>query len=419
MPRKLAQVIDDEATVPELRQFGDLYPEDFDRHPVWIQCHVVDYNEPWYADTDEETFRPWTGELPVAFLEEVLLVRADFKLPDGSIYPGFVTPAIEGLSKQQPQMFVGNRRFSFWGGVIGVSEEAEQELSAALGKTPDAIFPLRFSADPGLVSCVVTGEVSASYANTGNNVPSKRAERPDDRLHHHSGSRRSFSRILARSSQGYPQPEDGYKLATYGDVCLRCGIYERQVAPFRFKKARSSMRPDFLQLNWVFDALFAHPDIAAEIIKLGLTGVSFGPVLDYRTGAELTDRVQILIPTIIPCAETSRLPAVTCRPDNEEEASLRAGGYEGYVLKAREVLAGVPYCGRIKYHAPDSLVINPESLGSPPDLFQTAEWFGSGGLAYRLTIASDRFATLLRERGWKGLVFRTVNRSGYSVRTSR
>lgn len=46
---------------PELKQFGDLTHEDFDRHPVWIGCHVADYDELWYEDTDEETFRPWTG----------------------------------------------------------------------------------------------------------------------------------------------------------------------------------------------------------------------------------------------------------------------------------------------------------------------------------------------------------------------
>ena len=27
---------------PELKQFGDLSPGDFDRHPVWIGCHTAD-----------------------------------------------------------------------------------------------------------------------------------------------------------------------------------------------------------------------------------------------------------------------------------------------------------------------------------------------------------------------------------------
>jgi hypothetical protein len=42
----------------ELKQFGDLYPADFDRHPVWVSCHGADDGQLWYDATDEETFRP-------------------------------------------------------------------------------------------------------------------------------------------------------------------------------------------------------------------------------------------------------------------------------------------------------------------------------------------------------------------------
>ena len=51
---------------PGLKQFGELVPADFERHPVWIGCHVADYEEPWYEETDEETFeyagRVYTAE---------------------------------------------------------------------------------------------------------------------------------------------------------------------------------------------------------------------------------------------------------------------------------------------------------------------------------------------------------------------
>ena len=78
---------------PELKQFGDLTRQDFDRHAVWIGCHTADYDEPWYEDTDEETFRPWTGELPADAPEGMLLVKATFELMDASRHPGFITPA--------------------------------------------------------------------------------------------------------------------------------------------------------------------------------------------------------------------------------------------------------------------------------------------------------------------------------------
>jgi hypothetical protein len=47
---------------PILKQFAALTIEDFAQCPVWIACHVADYDEPWYDDTDEETFRPYGGE---------------------------------------------------------------------------------------------------------------------------------------------------------------------------------------------------------------------------------------------------------------------------------------------------------------------------------------------------------------------
>jgi hypothetical protein len=103
--------------MPELKQFGELLPADFERHPVWVACHTADGGEPRYKDTDEETFRPWTAGFPATASQDILLVHATFELPDGSRYPGFVTPALkEGdLGTMQPQMFVDGLRFSFWG----------------------------------------------------------------------------------------------------------------------------------------------------------------------------------------------------------------------------------------------------------------------------------------------------------------
>lgn len=149
---------------PELKQFGELTPVDFDRHPVWIAAHGADDGEPWYEETNEETFRPWTGLLPVSPSEGMLLVRAKLELRDTSRHPGFVTPAFnEDLGALQPQIFVGNSRFGFWDGMFGVPSAKRQELYAALGKGPEAIFPLRFTADANLATGVVAGRVDGFY----------------------------------------------------------------------------------------------------------------------------------------------------------------------------------------------------------------------------------------------------------------
>src|SRR5262249_48738508 len=60
--------------------FGELTAEDFAQHPVWISVHGLDEEEPWYDEDgcNEETFRPWTGALPVSPEEGLLLVAAIF-----------------------------------------------------------------------------------------------------------------------------------------------------------------------------------------------------------------------------------------------------------------------------------------------------------------------------------------------------
>ena len=129
---------------PELKQFGDLTPDDFDRHPVWIACHGEDEGEPWY-ETQTRNLPAWTGPLPVDPSEGMLLVRAKLQLQDGSVYGGIVTPAFkEGdLGAIQPQMFVGDASFGFWGGMFGVRSEQKAAFYAAIGKAPNVIFPIR------------------------------------------------------------------------------------------------------------------------------------------------------------------------------------------------------------------------------------------------------------------------------------
>ena len=74
---------------------------------------------------------------------------------------------------------------------------------------------------------------------------------------------------------------------------------------------------------------------------------------------------------------------------------------ETEIEKRREQIAKLPYCGRVKYSVPTSLVLIPEKVKDAPDLFQTAEWFGAGAQAFHLTLASERFVNLVRERRWK------------------
>jgi hypothetical protein len=158
---------------PELVQFGDLTPDHFRRHPVWINCHTADYEEVWYGETDEETFRPFLAALPAGPEHGMLLVQADLTLADGTRLEGFVTPAspqdpaisdsILGLI--QPQLFLpSGRRESFWGGILRKSADARAAFYRELGRDPGAVFPIQFSAKPGLTGGAASGAIDGFYS---------------------------------------------------------------------------------------------------------------------------------------------------------------------------------------------------------------------------------------------------------------
>jgi len=159
---------------PLLRQFGDLRPGDFEAHPVWVQCHVVDYDEPWYEDTDEETFRPWDGPLPANPAEAMLLVTATLALADGTGMPGFITPqnpADSGgkpdLSLMQPQVFLPDgSSFGFWFGIATPPRDEIASFYAAVGKSRQEVFPIAFEADDGLAAGITSGAI-AGFCSRG------------------------------------------------------------------------------------------------------------------------------------------------------------------------------------------------------------------------------------------------------------
>lgn len=188
---------------PVLRQAWEFTLADFERHPVWIGVHNFDFGEPWYDKSNEATFRPWTGDLPAPTTRGMLKVFATFTLHDKTTYPGYVRAlnfdwdavppprkardggtvqwgrfserhggspfAILGL--QQPNIFVGNQRFSFWGGLKGVAAEKRQRFYSAMGKSQPAVFPLRFEADPRLATGILTGQVTGFYQGSFDGRP--------------------------------------------------------------------------------------------------------------------------------------------------------------------------------------------------------------------------------------------------------
>lgn len=157
------------APKPELVQAWDFTREHFERHPVWVSCHVEDYDEPWYEDTDEATMRPWTGPLPAEPSVGGLEARATCILADGTRLDGSLTPAAPGESGQllatmQPTMFLpdGSLVF-FWEGSVK-QDEQHARLYRALGKSAAEIFPIQCAALEGLVGGISRCTVDGFYS---------------------------------------------------------------------------------------------------------------------------------------------------------------------------------------------------------------------------------------------------------------
>jgi hypothetical protein len=161
---------------PELKEIFDLSENDFERHPVW------------YAPTAAGPCRPWDQPFPAPSKSGAILVRASFHLADGTRYPGFFTVVDENwnippaphlrsftdrygasalLGVQQPRIFLRDQQFSFWGGRRGIPMEKRQEFYAAIGRTWETIFPLKFSSHTGLATGIVAGQVDGFYRPAG------------------------------------------------------------------------------------------------------------------------------------------------------------------------------------------------------------------------------------------------------------
>jgi hypothetical protein len=156
---------------PELKQFGTLTQADFERFPVWANVHSHDYNESWYDESDEETFRPWSGELPVDPDLGMFLVRAQIRLVDGTQVIGFLTPAVGSgkvseneLGVVQPYLFSESGPLvTFWGGMFGFTDEAKKSAYDLLGRNANQIFPIKFRAEDGLAKGKQAGEIRGFY----------------------------------------------------------------------------------------------------------------------------------------------------------------------------------------------------------------------------------------------------------------
>ena len=189
----------------------------------------------------------------------------------------------------------------------------------------------------------------------------------------------SFHQIFAWQ-QGYPQPEGdfGYLNATYDltTYCPMCGIGNTQIAPFRMKDEPKWGKKHILQLNWVFDEYFVLPAVWKEVFQP--LGIGCSPVLNHRTGNELTTVVQLDIKTTANSALSM----------NDKYPSEICGS-----------------CHRKKY-LPISRGFFPAFTTDPStQMCRTQEYFGSGASAWNAVIANNALYKTIQSNKLVGVTF--------------
>ncbi len=178
-----------------MKQINNLVEADFKRRPAWIGVHNFDSGAPWYEDSDEETYRPWTGSLPFSSDRGILLVATTFQLADGSVYPGYSSAVPENwdvplpprtlrdgtqtnpqswsqlhggtklsiLGLQQPTIFINGRTCNF---SLRPKERKHTlaEFYVAFQREPRDIFPVHFHADATLTTRICDGQLDGLFS---------------------------------------------------------------------------------------------------------------------------------------------------------------------------------------------------------------------------------------------------------------
>lgn len=212
-----------------------------------------------------------------------------------------------------------------------------------------------------------------------------------------------FLVMMARGHHGFPQLESSWMhVYDAAGLCQRCGIHDRQVAPFRLRGEFSARNTQFLQLNWVFDEYFVRNPIADTMKNEGITGIEWLVPVIHKSALHSSEVAQMKVETTLkPAMLVNDLQRVTCMPMNEERHTSH---------DARPLL----FCGRVKFHKKNvgPLRFDRVAFAQAPDVVKTAEWFGSGGSAFRLALVSQKLYRLIATSGWRGVGFEPVELVG-------
>ena len=190
-------------------------------------------------------------------------------------------------------------------------------------------------------------------------------------------------RLVSAFEQGYPQPKLNWpiKQQSYEEVCSSCGIYQ-QAYSYRIQKEPHLGKKSFMSPIWVGE-LFTTPEVISKLNSIQTMGFDSWEVKIHKTNQASNLVRQLFVLNI---------------------------AHPGLVVDNNMTRIDCKNCGTPKYypHMKGKMLIKRDVLSTDLDFIKTHEWFGSGLIAFREILISNRVAQLILDEGWKGVRLKVV-----------
>jgi hypothetical protein len=137
------------------KQVYDLTAADLEAYPMWEFAGDEECEE----GQDEATVRPWLGEsYDPADIYGV--VRTKFRLADGSIMIGFITPPLPSDIEKlvMPEIITPQGQVGLWFAPRLTSEQLAHQYEL-LQRTADEVFPIQYETDFPIIGGPITGRI--------------------------------------------------------------------------------------------------------------------------------------------------------------------------------------------------------------------------------------------------------------------
>ena len=135
-----------------------LTEDDLRDHEVWEFA----LDEEGVEGQDEATVRPFSPQGELDASSGMFVLRASFRLADGSRMSGYLTPPAgsdSGLGTIQPVIVSASGQVTFWQGIRRPQRTELDDWYRRLGRTASQLFPLEFNSEVPLVRGPVRGTI--------------------------------------------------------------------------------------------------------------------------------------------------------------------------------------------------------------------------------------------------------------------